>query len=70
MIRYRMASFRRLFRPPPLPRVILASKSRTRELHLPSNTWKMCGNGSRRGGGGGMGIPLAAFLKQGNIVFG
>ncbi len=56
--------------PPPLPRVILASKSRTCGSHLSSNTWKMCGNGLRRGGGGGgVGSPLAGFPSNKEIWF-
>ncbi len=51
--------------------MILASKSRTCGSHLLSNTWKMCGNGLRRGGGGGGGVgsPLACFPSNKEIWF-
>ncbi len=56
MIRYRMALFRPSPCPPPLlPRVILASKSRTCGSHLPS----MCAVTARGEVGGGVGSGLA-----------
>jgi hypothetical protein len=54
---------------PALPRVILASKSRTCGSHLPSTTCKICGNGSQRGGGVARVALWRLSTKQGNIVF-
>jgi hypothetical protein len=55
--------------PPPPPRVILVSKSRTCGSHLPSNTCKMCGNGSRRGGGMAWVAFWRAFLNTEKCSF-
>jgi hypothetical protein len=64
-----MALFRKSPRPPPPPGLILASKSRTCGSHLPSNTCKMCGNGSQRGGGMAWVALWRAFLNTGKCSF-